>query len=246
MSDDIKKFWDSRADIHDPGATTDDPYLRKLEFATIGTWLKGLDVPYGSSVLDVGCGDGYTTARLARALDGFAFHGIDYSENMIEAARSVATNATFSVADVTTLILPHPYEVVISDRCLINLATVQDQAEAIKRIADHVKQGGYFIAIENFIEGHNNMNLARASVGLPAIPVRWHNLYFREVEFEREARQYFRELKFIDFASSYYFATRVVEPAITGAFGGFNERAVNLPPFGQFAPVRMVVMKKWD
>jgi hypothetical protein len=38
------------------------------------------------------------------------------------------------------------------------------------------------MAIENFVEGQKNMNALRR-LSLPDIPVRWHNLFFRESDF---------------------------------------------------------------
>lgn len=233
----IKEYWDSRAELHrgNPLATTDDVFLRELEFKALSRAIRDLKVE--GWVLDVGCGDGFTTIRLADEFPELEFHGIDYSEKMIEIAQGRGSRVEFSVGDVTDLSQHPQYDLIISDRCLINLKTTPEQFTAIEQIAKHTR---YFVAIENFIEGHNAMNKARVCVGLEEIPVRWHNLYFMKGMFMREVAKHFDHIIWDDFASSYYFATRVVCPASCGEY--CNEMAVKLPPIGEFSPVRMAVM----
>ncbi len=95
------------------------------------------------------------------------------------------------------------------------------------------------------------MNRLRASVGLPEIPVRWHNLYFNEADFKRLAEPFFEAIEFREFSSSYYFATRVIYSAMCQMRGEtpdyrheIHQLAVKLPWFGQFSPIRMVVMRR--
>ena len=263
MKEAIKDYWEERAkqNATTPEATTNDLYLRELEISTLIETLKGLDLESGGTVLDVGCGDGYTTVALAEVLTHLRFTGIDYSENMIAIASSRVTGnahlkdrVTFAVGDVTDL---NPacgrlsYGAVITDRCLINLESQEDQARAIAQVARHTKPGGYYVAIENFNEGQDEMNRLRGSVGLPEIPVRWHNLYFNEADFRRQAGPFFEEIEFKEFSSSYYFATRVIYSAMCQMRGEapdyrheIHQLAVRLPWFGQFSPIRMVVLRR--
>jgi ubiquinone/menaquinone biosynthesis C-methylase UbiE len=187
------------------------------------------------------------------------FLGIDYSEQMIvEAIKHLVgysnLNATFLLGDVLELgkvCNDKVYDIVLTDRCLINLDSFESQCHAIVQIAKHTKLGGYYIAIENFVEGHENMNKARQAVGLPEIPVRWHNLYFKEKEFIQSVGQFFEIIAFKDFSSSYYFATRVVYSAMCHMRGEepdynheIHQLSVKLPWVGQFSPIRMVVLHR--
>lgn len=263
MKEAIKEYWEERAkqNATTPEATTNDLYLRELEISTLVKTLGGLGLATGGTVLDVGCGDGYTTVAVAEALTELRFTGIDYSENMIAIGRQrisekpqLKDRVTFGVGDATNL---SPacgdltYDAVTSDRCLINLESKEHQGRAIAQVARHTKPGGYYIAIENFSEGQNEMNRLRASVGLPEIPIRWHNLFFDEAEFTRVAESYFEAIEFKDFSSSYYFATRVIYSAMCQMRGEtpdyrheIHQLAVNLPWFGQFSPIRMAVMRR--
>lgn len=263
MKNKIKEYWDGRARQYSDtlAATTNDIYLRKLEIFTIVETFHQVSLPKNGNVLDIGCGDGYSTLKVAQAISGFCFLGIDYSKDMIKNAcgqlkshPELNDRVTFIIGDVTELgktCGDSVYDVILSSRCLINLDSTKNQYHAIVQIADHIKPGGYYIAIENFIEGHDNMNRARRSVGLPDIPVRWHNLYFKEHEFIHIVERFFENIIFKDFSSSYYFATRVIYSAMCQMRGEepnynheIHQLSINLPWIGQFSPIRMVVLRK--
>ncbi len=259
----IKEYWEERARTYGGGkaTTTEDVYLRELEVQTITRSLQEVDFSEGATVLDVGCGDGYSTVSIAGTVPRRTVLGIDYSEGMIRLARQrldeepeLKNRVEFEVGEVNDLgqVLAHStYDIVTSDRCLINLESAGAQSDAITQIAEHTRPRGYFIAIENFTEGHENMNEARRSVGLPPIPVRWHNLYFREKEFLRAVDPFFGDVTFKDFSSSYYYATRVIYSAMCQMRGEtpdylheIHQLAVRLPWFGQFSPIRMAIMRR--
>jgi ubiquinone/menaquinone biosynthesis C-methylase UbiE len=259
----VREYWQERASKYSGGkaSTTDDVWLREAEISATVETLRELPLPRNAQVLDVGCGDGYSTLRVAQSFPCFTFLGIDYSEGMIrvarqrqESERELGSHASFALGDVTNL---EPvcgdasYDLVLSDRCLINLGSVEKQRDAIAQIARHTRPGAFYVAIENFVEGHDNMNAARSSVGLAAIPVRWHNQYFREEDFVEAAARFFEEIHIKDFSSSYYFATRVIYAAMCQMRGEapdyhheIHQLAVKLPWIGQFSPVRMAVMRR--
>ena len=261
--EEIKQFWDDRAKQRgcSPATTTNDVYLRELEVSTIIQTLHEIHIPEDARILDVGCGDGYSTISVAQAVPDFSLLGIDYNESMISIAHKrlafqpeLKDRASFSVGDAMNLsqVCGDPvYDVVLSVRCLINLPSFESQSHAMAEIAERTKPGGYYIAIENFVEGHENMNKARSAVGLPEIPIGWFNSYFKEHEFIHSAERFFEDIEFKDFASSYYFATRVVYSAMCHMreeepdyHHEIHQLAVRLPWVGQFSPVRMVVMCK--
>jgi SAM-dependent methyltransferase len=258
----IKRYWNERAAANDgsPAATTDDIHLRDLEIHVIARELLALALPAGSCVLDAGCGDGFSTIGVAQALPDLRFRGIDYSEAMIENARAglsgsgVEGRVEFDVGDVTALgdaVGETRFAAVITDRVLINLTSFEAQVEALRAIADCLAPGGTYIAIENFMDGQEQLTLARAAVGLPEIPVRWHNRYLQESDFRRVAEESFGDVRFESFASSYYFATRVVYSAMCAMRGEqpdydheIHRLAPRLPSVGNFSPICLVVMRK--
>ncbi len=263
MKEQIRAYWEERAEqyLADPASTTDDVYLRELEISTIARVLRSLLGSGPAKVLDVGCGDGYATLNVARELPELSFTGVDYSPNMIRMAEErlagmpyLKKRLVFKVGDVLDLGAAcgeNIFDAVVSDRCLINLASQEDQRRAIKEIARQVAPGGYYLAVENFVEGQQAMNQARAAVGLREIPVRWHNLYFSEEEFTLFAEPEFELLEFKDFSSAYYFATRVISTALCQCLGEeidyrhpVHQLAVELPWTGNFSPIRMAVLRR--
>jgi len=262
MNKKIKEYWEKRAkqNVKNPKATTNDVYLRDLEIDTLIKTLKELQISPDNNVLDVGCGDGYSTLKLAEAFPKTNFLGMDYSENMIKTAclqleykPEIKNRVIFLTGDATEIekVCNYPFEFIISDRCLINLDSFPSQIKAISQIAKNLKTGGYYLAIENFIEGHENMNKARSSIGLKEIPIRWHNLYFKEDEFVNAIKDYFEIKMWKDFSSSYYFATRLVYSKMCQMKGEepdymheIHQLSINLPWVGQFSPIRMVVLQK--
>jgi len=258
----VKQYWEERAKefAGNPDATTNDVYLRELEAHTLIDQIAALHLPDGSEVLDVGCGNGYTLLIIAEYFQNLRFTGVDYSDAMIDSANALLGakehmqgRVSFMTGDVTRLELSieeRHFDCIMSDRCLINLASFDVQAEAIGALSKHLKKGGHFIAIENFMEGQRELNEARAALDLPEIPVRWHNIFFNEDEFMAVCRKYFEDVRIHEFASSYYFATRVIYSGMCKMQGiepdyrhEIHQLAVKLPVSGRFCPIRMAVMK---
>jgi ubiquinone/menaquinone biosynthesis C-methylase UbiE len=259
----IKNYWEERAkeNTESGRATTDDVYLRQLEFSTIVATIAELAISPGGSVLDVGCGDGRTTLEVAQAAPELRFVGVDYSENMIQTARrqvetmnELRGKVDFRVGDATNLEAAcgdETFDVAMTDRCLINLPSLERQAAAIAQIARHTKPGGYYLGVENFTAGQENMNAMRRAMGLPDIGVRWHNLFFKEDEFVAATAPFFEIIAFKDFSSSYYFATRVVYSAMCQIRGeqpdyehDIHRLAINLPWAGQHSPIRLALLRR--
>jgi SAM-dependent methyltransferase len=259
----IKQYWEDRGrelSIRS-AATTDDIYLRELEILTLVRTLSELGVSGAVEILDAGCGNAFSTLKVVESMPNARCFGVDYSEQMIAAARRLRDDfpvlkgrVDFATGDVTALEQvcgSRSFDLVITDRCLINLESVERQAAAFSSIAQCVKPDGLYLAIENFNEGQRNMNRARQAVGLPEIPVRWHNLYFDEPVFRAMAAPYFQLLEIRDFSSSYYFATRVVYSAMCQRRGEkidygheIHQLAVHLPWTGHFSPIRLAVMRR--
>lgn len=98
-------------------------------------------------VLDYACGTGITTVELAMAVQ--QMHAIDYSSQMIIAARQKAAeraivNIEFAVATLDDPMLqPALYDVVTAFNVLCYLP---DAERALQRIHDLLKPGGLFIS----------------------------------------------------------------------------------------------------
>jgi SAM-dependent methyltransferase len=104
----------------------------------------------GDRVIDIGCGFGDTTQRLAELVgpEGSAL-GVDVSEPFIATARREAeeagiANAEFEVADVQTLELPQEFDYAFSRMGIMFFA---NPVAALRNIRAALKPGGRFTAV---------------------------------------------------------------------------------------------------
>lgn len=250
--DEIKGYWDQRAKNSSRAATTNDLHLRRLESATLISQMKAIKLPKEARVLDIGCGDGETTSAIARNVPSAHFQGIDFSAEMIDLAKpkSEFDRVTFSVGDVRNLtdqFSADSFDVIITNRCLINLPNRDEQFDALKQIFECLTPGGSFIGTENFLGGQTALTAVRRSMDLEEIPVRWHNLYFDEAEFIEKAGKIFSDVELINFSSTYYLVTRVVYSALCKNEGvepdyehPIYEIAASLPTAGDFSPIKLI------
>lgn len=253
----IKAYWDDQARKfrNDPRATTQDFFMRQIEIRYAREFLAGFQT--SQNILDVGCGNGYGTLMLAEAFPQHRFVGGDYSKEMIDAARSEATTRApdrvdFRVMDVLHLARDgRTFDIVVSDRCLINLGNAANRKAALTEIAQCVVPGGYLLLIENFIEGQNELNTLRCSVNLPEIPVRWHNSFFSRAELADSTRDYFTLQRFENISSLYYLVTRVVYSKLCQEEGREPDYdhpiyrvAAQLPFAENYGPICAAILKR--
>ncbi len=256
----IKEFWDGRAETFQmkPQATTMDIWLRQIEINQLESEIKNNF--YNEKILDIGCGNGYSTIELARRCKDSYFVGVDYSEKMITLAnkkwdtlaKEVRDRVEFFVDDI--LCFENSYrdiDIVITDRCLINLPSLEFQKQAIENIGNLLQPGKTCFLIENFIEGHNNFNRLRKYVGLNEIPVRWFNFFFNEKSFRETVSDNFEVTEIRNISSLYYLITRVIYSKICQLEGKepdydniIHKVSTELPAEGDYGPVKLAILKK--
>jgi predicted O-methyltransferase YrrM len=262
MTDDpsakIRAFWDAQAAQFgaDPRATTPDHWMREVEIEHLARIVSAL--PPGRA-LDIGCGNGYSTLKLAAACTAHRFIGGDFAPAMVASARkslaeappAVASRVAFEVMDAASFTAAEPFDAVLSDRCLINLPEKALQWRALERIASALKPGGTYLAVENFLSGQRELNRLRAEAGLPPIEIRWHNLFFDDDEFRAEAGRHFDVVADVPISSLYYLVTRVVytrwcrdEGREPGYDHPLYRVAARLPAEGNYGPIRLIHLRR--
>jgi len=95
----------------------------------------------GERILDVGCGTGQLTAKLADS--GAEVVGIDSSDSMIRAARANVPTVHFEVADIRRYRSSRPFDAVFSNAAL---HWVKPPEAAAESIALALRSGGRFVA----------------------------------------------------------------------------------------------------
>ncbi|BCL36062.1 class I SAM-dependent methyltransferase [Nostoc sp. MS1] len=103
--------------------------------------LQLLNPQRGEFILDLGCGTGQLTEKIAQF--GAEVVGVDNSATMIEKARQNYANLHFEVADVQNLQVDKPLDAVFSNAVL---HWVKEPEAAIASIHQALKSGGRFVA----------------------------------------------------------------------------------------------------
>jgi len=247
-----------------PSSTMEDVVIRQKELDSIFSFFNLREARViNNKTLEIGCGNGYTLQQLATAYPDTEFHGLDFSQDLLEiATKRKIPNGSFSRGDVRKLeFADNSFDIVYTERCLINLLTWEDQQQGLSEICRVLKKGGFYFMIESFTDGFDNLNKARNELGLSGIPVAHHNLYFDKSLF----RQFIAPLFTIadpvslgaadtavlasNFLSSHYFTARVIHPLLTkGDQDLKNTEFVKffsfLPPSGNYAPIQAHVLQK--
>jgi ubiquinone/menaquinone biosynthesis C-methylase UbiE len=209
------------------------------------------------TVLDAGCGNGVTAVSVLKQIPDAIVYGFDYSEAMVMAARSLAIQERVSDrcnVEIGNLETPPFHDIrfdaVYTERSLINLSGIKEQSKAISALVDRIKPTGRVVLCESFLEGLEEINAFRVPIGLPAIEPPWHNRYLRVEEVERALPAHVEIQEVLNFSSTYYFLSRVinawyakssgVEPAYDAPI---NQLAFVLPSLGLCSQTKIIVLK---
>ena len=136
MTDETANDWDS--------AAYDGSHSFVYEYGSDVIGL--LDPDPGERILDLGCGTGHLTARIADA--GADVVGLDRSAEMIETARAAHPGIQFVRADarkfdLATLGADEPFDAVFSNAAL---HWIDEQDAVLDGVTDVLRPGGRFVA----------------------------------------------------------------------------------------------------
>jgi ubiquinone/menaquinone biosynthesis C-methylase UbiE len=262
----IQSHYKLQAEKHkdSPTSTMEDLIIRQKELESIFSFFNLREVKViAGKVLEIGCGNGYTLQQLAGLHPNTSFHGMDFSHDLFAiASERKISNGSFSQGDVRQLEFPDAsFDIVYTERCLINLLSWDDQQKALTEINRILKKGGFYFMVESFTDGFDNLNKARNELGLAGIPVAHHNLYFDKEPFKAFISPFFNivdgdnlgatETTALqsNFLSSHYFTARVLHPLLTKGDPNLkNTELVKffsfLPPSGNYAPIQAHILQK--
>jgi ubiquinone/menaquinone biosynthesis C-methylase UbiE len=228
----LKSRYEAIGTSGDDRGTAMDFNLRELEIHTAAGYMQD-----GHTVLDVGCGTGYSSRQYAKkhAVKGY---GIDYATKMVETARAKAAEETGLLGTLTyeqASVLELPYEdntfdVITSGRCLMALLDWDRQKEALAELQRVLKPGGVLVLMEGTLQGLERLNQARVQFGLAAIPAvdqhRLITLKFDEPQLITFGATLF-DLVTIHRFGMYYFITRVLHPLLVAPDSPKNDARIN-------------------
>ena len=226
----IHRHWSNWAETYggDYRATTRSETAKRLEIDALRRRLtKLLATNANAHILEVGCGNGVNCIALAHSFPGVRFDGLDYVAAMVETAARDAETAglgerlRFFVGDATRIAevedLASSYDLVFTDRCLINLKSAEEQGEAIAALAGKIAPGGHLLMIENSVGAFDAQNEARELLGLPSREPAPFNRFIREEEMDAHiAGAGLQLLDLEDFASLHDLLLYAILPATNG------------------------------
>jgi trans-aconitate methyltransferase len=100
-----------------------------------------LEPEAGERILDLGCGTGHLSARIAKA--GTDVVGLDASEEMIRKARQTHADCEFVHADARSFSFEKPFDAVFSNAAL---HWIPEQDAVLESISDELAPDGRFVA----------------------------------------------------------------------------------------------------
>lgn len=110
-------------------------------------WLREEIGPDRRTILDLGCGPGLYTERLAQS--GYAVTGVDFSANSIayarERAKKLGLNIDYSCLNYLDMEYQEQFDAVLMIYCDFGVLTADERALLVKKIYAALKPGGVFI-----------------------------------------------------------------------------------------------------
>ena len=218
----IKEHYRKQAKNHGESklSTMEDEFTREKEtqaiLSTIDFLLSKNILPKIIKILEVGCGNGYLMSILSSKYCGESFYAIEYCDELLNIARKRnLNNVKFFQGNCKNLKFKNEFfDIVITERVIINLLSNEDQMLCIREIHRVLKRGGFYIMIESFKEPLQSLNEARKELCLEEISQPYHNLYIDDIVFN-----FIRSIGFEDytklssvesnFLSNHYFISRV-------------------------------------
>jgi ubiquinone/menaquinone biosynthesis C-methylase UbiE len=257
--EEVRDYWTAQARTHGlaPAASWSDVWAIQLEVRAIVKWLKD-----GDRVLDVGCGNGYSTVQFA-AHKRVDIKGIDYVPEMVQQARDraaqLATRLTgsveFAVGDVTALgDMPDKYDCVTAVRVIINLGSWTAQERALLACAQAARPGGLMLLSEATLQGWTKLNRFRREWSLPPISMPAFNTYVDEEQVVRTLAPLCDLIELENFSSTYFVGTRVLKPLLAQVLDNgvdvadpnlqWNEWWAQLPAWGDSGTQKLFVFRR--
>jgi SAM-dependent methyltransferase len=259
-AEEIRAHWTAQATAYGaaPTASWSDLRVMEREVREISQRL-----PATGTVLDVGCANGWSTLQFA-AERAIHVKGVDYIPEMIDSAcEQLATvsdrlcgTAEFAVADARDLV-DEPalhYDAVVCIRVIINLGDWREQERGLRECVRVVKPGGLFLLSEATLQGWRRLNALRAEWGLDSIPMPSFNNYLDEDAVIEALDGDARLEEIVNFASTYFVATRVLKPLLQAATAApvdpadplseWNRWAAELPAWGDYGTQKLFVFRR--
>jgi SAM-dependent methyltransferase len=211
--------------------------------------------PERARILDLGCGNGHLLSQLWQHFAGSDLMGVEFVPELMELAQSrQLPGMTVILGDMRgPLELKKTFDVIITERSVINLLEWKWQQQAFHNISRLLVPGGFYIMVESFQEPWRELNEALLENQLSEVPISSHNRYLRQACLETLSKLGLRKVSGVEpenALSSHFFLSRVFQHLFTKEGTPASERlweffAEALPPHvGNYSPIQFHVFQK--
>ena len=173
-------------------------------------------IPSGARILEIGCGSGFMTSKLAEVASKLVC--IDIQEEMINASKSMVpahlhSKVQWICGSIHEFQDEVEFDIVISSRVFINFPSRELQVEALNVVKNSLKNEGSLFFLEGEESAFEHLNNSREKLGLPQIEKSLINLYLDPEFFENLQKSGFSLVERFD-NGIYDAVTRVLVPAL--------------------------------
>jgi ubiquinone/menaquinone biosynthesis C-methylase UbiE len=182
----------------------------------------GRHITKDAAVLDIGCGNGYSTFRQFNSRGPKSMTGVDYAENMViqaektRAELGLGDKVRFETGDIRSLRFDdNAFDLVYTTRVVINLPNWQEQARAIEECIRVARPGGKVVLSEAFWEPLVLLNSLRTLKQLPPLVEHDFNRYLKKQRLDEYLASKGLEYEVDEFSSVYYLGSRFVRDLVT-------------------------------
>jgi ubiquinone/menaquinone biosynthesis C-methylase UbiE len=257
--DQIAEFWRDQSLKYGTSheASWSDGFAIEMEIREITKRLSN-----GDRILDVGCGNGYSTVQFASQRK-VSIRGLDYIPEMIREGRrrlgeigdQLLGKVEFDIGDITALKEPSEfYDKVVVIRVIINLHDWGMQLKGLHECVRVLKPQGILLLSEATLQGWNKINTFRREWELSDIPMPPFNQYLDEEKVIESLSDEVRLIDLVNFSSTYYVGTRLIKPLLIRALGTtidvgdpnmeWNRWFAQLPAWGDHGIQKLFVFQK--
>jgi|TARA_B110000495_G_C23014973_1_gene600919 ubiquinone/menaquinone biosynthesis C-methylase UbiE len=248
----LTKVWNKYYDESQKNTILKDDSFFKLEIdAIIENLILEINKIDKSSIkiLELGSGTGFLASKIIQSLKKNKiqcnYTGIDFSIVAIQKANNKKIkNCEFINSDFINFLKSNKekYDFVITQRSIMAIMEKTTQLVLLKLIKKSLLKKGSGLFCECTVQALKKIQKLRKDIGILPLDKIWHSKYVDK----NTISSLFTNVKVLDFASTYWFLTRIIYPYFEEPKHNtiFHQFASTLPQEGGYGLVKLFIVQK--